>query len=119
MKTVKLEDLEMGDLILVRWQDASEMRARINQHIQPDVYVKDLGVFLGVTGLKRKHIIVGKDVVELWNQWGAARIPLDLVESIILIVGRSDLVKAINEIQALVRKVKLRKYKRWGGINYA
>jgi len=76
MKPVKIEELQKGDLILVRWMDASEMRAHINQHNRPEVYVKDWGVFLGVSGQKRRHVIIGKDVVETWNEWGAARIPL-------------------------------------------
>ena len=112
MKPVKIEELQKGDLILVRWMDASEMRAQINQHATPEVYVKDWGVFLGVSGQKRKHVIIGKDVVETWNEWGAARIPLELIDSIIVIIRRDQLIKALNEIQALVRKVRLRKYSR-------
>jgi len=112
MKAVKIEDLEKGDLIMVRWCDASELRAKVEQHNQPEVYVKDWGVFLGVSGTSRKHVIIGKDVIETWNEWGAARIPLDLVESITLMMSRDQLVLALREIQALVRRVKLRKYKR-------
>ena len=51
-------------------------------------------------------------MVETWNEWGAARIPLELIDSIIVIIRRDQLVKALNEIQALVRKVRLRKYNR-------
>jgi len=112
MKPVKIEELQKGDLILVRWMDASEMRAQINQHATPEVYVKDWGVFLGVSGTKRKHAIIGKDVVETWNEWGAARIPLELIDSITIIISRDQLIKALNEIQALVRKVRLRRYTR-------
>lgn len=112
MKRVKIEELEKGDLILVRWNDASELRAHLDQHRQPAVHVKDWGVFLGVTGRKRKHIVVGKDVVEIFDEWGAARIPLELINSITLIMKKEQLVKAIAEIQALTRRVRLRKYKR-------
>jgi len=119
MRTVRVEELEKGDFVLVRWMDASEMRAKVEQHGQPEVYVKDWGVFLGVTGIKRRHIIIGKDVVSGWNEWGAARIPIDLVDSIILIMRRDELVQAITEIQALVRRVKLRRYKDRGDRSYA
>jgi len=113
IKQVKIEELEKGDFIIVRWNDASEFRARLNQHIeQPSVHVKDWGIFLGVTGKKRKHIVVGKDVVELFNEWGAARIPIELVNNIVLVLKGKDLTKVLSEIQALARRVRLRKYAR-------
>jgi len=100
-------------LIIVRWNDASEIRAALNQHTQePSVHVKDWGVFLGVTGKKRKHIVIGKDVVEVFNDWGAARIPVELINNITLIMRRDELIKVIVEIQALTRRVRLRKYAR-------
>lgn len=114
MKVTRLEELRKGDLILVRWMDASEIRARIAEHTgEPEVYVKDLGIFLGVSGVKKRHIIIGKDVVEDKDEWGAARIPLDLVESIILIMPREDVEKMMSEVKALVRRVRIRKYVRW------
>lgn len=115
MKRVELEELEKGDLIILRWRDASEMRAKMSQHEQPEVYVKDWGIYLGVTGVKKKYVVVGKDVLERWGEWGAARIPLELVNDITLVMKRDEVVNAITEVQALTRKIKLRKYtrKRW------
>jgi len=114
LKQISLDELKKGDLILVRWMDASEFRAKLAEHTgEPEVYVKDLGVFLGVSGAKKKHIIIGKDVVESKDEWGAARIPLDLVESIILIMPREDVEKMMIEVKALVRRVRIRKYVRW------
>lgn len=114
MREVKLEDLRKGDLIVVRWMDASEVRSHMHdKHEKPDTYVKDWGVFLGVSGLKRKHILIGKDVVETVNDWGAARIPLELVESITRILSRERMISALREIKALARKVRIRKYKRF------
>lgn len=115
MKQTKLEELEKGDLIIVRWCDASEIRARFEQHEQPEIYVKDWGVYLGVTGVKRKYIVVGKDVVEVWSEWGATRIPVELVNDITLMVKRNEIINAIAEIKTLARKIKLRKYlrRRW------
>ena len=96
----------------MRWRDASEVRARFEQHERPEVYVKDWGVFLGVTGVKRRYVVVGKDVVEVWNEWGATRIPVELVSGVSLVMRRGEIVDAIVEIQALTRRVKLRRYSR-------
>jgi len=68
---------------------------------------------LGVSSVKKRHIIIGKDVVEEGDEWGAARIPLDLVESITLVMPREDVEKMMSEVKALVRRVRLRKYVRW------
>jgi hypothetical protein len=115
MREIGINDLRKGDLIVVRWMDASEVRSNLqDKHNMPEIYVKDLGIFLGVSGIKRKHVIIGKDVTEIWNNWGAARIPLELVESIILVLEREQMVSSIREIQALARKVSIRKYERVG-----
>jgi hypothetical protein len=113
MKAVKLEDLQKGDLIMVRWIDASEIRCSVNEHEgSPEVYCKDWGVYLGVSGRKRRLLIVGKDVVEMHNEWGAARIPMELVDEIVLVMPRREALKAIREIQVLGRRVRLRKFRR-------
>ncbi len=115
MKEVEINDLRKGDLIIVRWNDASEVRSSLHDdHEEPEIYVKDLGIFLGVSGTRRKHILIGKDVIETVNDWGAARIPLELVESITLVLERDKMVTSIREIQALARKVRIRKYERVG-----
>lgn len=115
MKQIKLEELEKGDLVIVRWCDASEIRAKVEQHEQPEVYVKDWGVYLGVTGVKRRYVVVGKDVVETWSEWGATRIPVELINDFTLILRGSEIVSAIAEIKTLTRRVRLRKYlrRRW------
>lgn len=114
MKPVNIDELRKGDLILVRWMDASEARLKIAEHTgEPDVYAKDIGIFLGVSGVRKKHIIIGKDVVEDGDVWGAARIPLELVVSITLLIPREDMENVMREIKALVRKVRIRKYERW------
>jgi hypothetical protein len=74
-----LDGLERGDLILVRWRDASELRTGLGQHVErPEVYVKDIGVYLGIAGARNRYIVVGKDVVELWNEWGLRGYPSTL-----------------------------------------
>ena len=111
MKTVEVGTLSKGDLVMVRWIDASEVRCSVSEHEgSPEVYCKDWGVFLGVSGRKRKLMILGKDVTEVHNEWGATRIPLELVDEVLLILPREMVVKAIREVQVLGRRVRIRKY---------
>jgi len=112
MDIVKLEDLQKGDLIMVRWLDASEIRCSLNEHEgNPEIFCKDWGVYLGISGRKRKLLIVGKDIVEVQNHWGAARIPLELIDEVIRVMPRKDAVRAIREIQSLGRRIRLRKWR--------
>ena len=113
MRRVNVEELRKGDLILVRWMDASEIRCSMDEHEgSPEIYCKDWGVYLGVSGRKRRLLLVGKDVVEVHNDWGAARIPLELVDEILLVMPRREVLKAIREILALGRRVRLRKWRK-------
>ncbi len=112
MRRVELSELEKGDLILVRWLDASQIRCSVDEHQgSPEVYCKDWGVYLGVSGGKRRMLIVGKDVVEVHNDWGAVRIPLELVDELVLVMPRGEAVEAISEIGSLGRRVRLRRYR--------
>jgi len=113
VENVELENLEKGDLIMVRWLDASELKCSMKEHEgSPEVYCKDWGVFLGVSGRKRQLLLVGKDVVEVHNEWGAVRIPVELVDEVLLVMPRGEVLRAIREIGALGRRVRLRKYQR-------
>lgn len=110
MRREGVEGLEKGDLILVRWLDASELRCSVDEHEgSPEVYCKDWGVYLGVSGRKRRMLIVGKDVVEVHNEWGAVRIPLELVDEVVVVMPRGEVLRAIREVQALGRRVRLRR----------
>jgi hypothetical protein len=72
VKPVKLEDLKKGDLILVKWIDASDIKGSLTEHeSKPEVHVKDWGIFLGVSGRMHRFLIIGKDVTEVHNDWGA------------------------------------------------
>jgi hypothetical protein len=113
MRKVDVEGLQKGDLILVRWLDASELRCSVDEHEgSPEVYCKDWGVFLGVSGRKRRMLVVGKDVVEVHNEWGAVRIPMELVDEVVLVMPRREVLRAIREVQTLGRRVRLRKFRR-------
>jgi hypothetical protein len=112
MRSVNLEELRKGDLILVRWVDASDVRAPLREHeARPEIHVKDWGVYLGVVGRKHRFLLLGKDVDEVHNEWGATRIPLELVVDIVLILPREKVSEAIKEILTLTRRVRLRRYR--------
>ena len=118
LRRVGIDEIEKGELprgsfIMVRWLDASDIRAQLSEHeASPEAYCKDWGIYLGCSGRKKMMLIRGKDVVEVHNEWGATRIPLELVEEVILILPRDEMMKAIREVQILGRRISLRKYKR-------
>ena len=113
MEPVEIGDLEKGDLIMVRWLDASELRCSVDEHEgSPEVYCKDWGVYLGVSGRKRRLLLVGKDVVEVHNDWGAVRIPVELVDEVLLVMPRGEVLRAIREVGVLGRRVRLRRFRR-------
>jgi len=105
MKEVNLKDLKKGDLILILWYDASELRAKLEQHQEPEAAVWEWGIFLGVRGRKRPHLLLGKDFVKGWDEWGAARIPLPLIEKVYLLI--SGCYQKVFKTGVL-RKIKLR-----------
>lgn len=107
------EELQKGDLVLVRWTDASDSKATLEEHAaSPETGCKDWGLFLGVSGTRHRFIIVGKDVVEGHREWGATRIPVELVEEIQLLLPREQVARAIGEVEALGRRIRLRKHRR-------
>lgn len=106
MREVRLQDLRKGDAIIVLWYDASELRAKLEQHREPEAAVWEWGIFLGIRGKKRPHLLLGKDFIQGWGEWGAARIPLPLIEKILLLVPQCY--QQVFKTGTL-RKVKLRK----------
>jgi len=113
LKTVEIEELRQGDLILVRWMDASDVKGTMAEHeSRPDIHVKDWGLYLGVSGQKRRFLLIGKDVVEVQNEWGVTRIPLELVEEVVILMPREQVIRNIAEIQALARRIRTRRYRR-------
>lgn len=113
IEEIENRELQKGSFIMVRWLDASDIRAQLSEHeASPEAFCKDWGIYLGCSGRTKRMLILGKDVVEVHNEWGATRIPLKLVEEVILILPRDEMMKAIREVQILGRRVSLRKYKR-------
>ena len=116
MRRISIDEVQRipkGSLILVRWLDANEDRCKLDEHeSNPEVSCKDWGLYLGVSGRKHRMLLLGKDVVEVHNEWGAVRIPLDLVEEVLVILPRDDMVNVIKEVGTLGRRIRLRRYKR-------
>lgn len=118
MKKIPIQDvlegkLPKGTLIVVRWMDASDIKTTLQEHQNsPEIMCKDWGLYLGVSGRKKKLLLLGKDVVELHNEWGAARIPLDLVEDIHQLLPRTQITETIKEATTLGRRIRLRRYNR-------
>jgi hypothetical protein len=85
-KQVRIMDLKPGDLILCKWYDASINRGRLPE--VPAAYdnpIWAIGYFLGVKGHKRQHLILGKSKLVDPGEWEADRIPVELVEYVVLI----------------------------------
>jgi len=81
MKKVAVDELRRGDLIIVRWHDASDTRGFIEDLGEPQ-WCKDWGFYLGIVGKKRPELLVAKDVAEGHPCWGISKIPLDLIEEV-------------------------------------
>lgn len=77
----------MGDVLCLRWYDASEEACTLLEHTAPEVVVAEYGVFLGVEG-KPKHILIGKFYVPRDRKWHATRIPLSSIHSLEVIAKR-------------------------------
>ncbi|NIR17118.1 hypothetical protein GWN63_05630 [Candidatus Bathyarchaeota archaeon] len=62
---VNLEDIRLGDLVRVQWNDASKGEARISKDqksdVQFDIPVTSWGVFLGLVGHRTKHVVLLRD----------------------------------------------------------
>ena len=118
LRRVPVEEIEQGRLpkgsfIIVRWMDASNTKARLADHEQsPEINCKDWGLYLGISGRKRIHLLLGKDVVEMHNEWGATRIPLELVDEVTLVLPREEMMRLVQEVKVLGRRVNLRKIHR-------
>jgi len=107
-KQVKIEDLHPGDLILCKWFDASIDKGRLPE--VPAAYdnpIWAIGYFLGVKGLKRQHLILGKSKLSDPGEWEADRIPIELIEYIILIEPQ-HLQKIFPTIRDELKKYRIR-----------
>jgi len=105
-KTVDIATLQKGDLIQIEWSDASEVRARLSEHYEsPEATVYEWGIFLGVSeSRKRQYILLGKEVALPWKEWGAVRVPLDILDKIHIIKPKFCRVLPVG----ILRKIRIR-----------
>lgn len=57
----QIKSLTAGDLVLVEWNDASIGKSLSNGLSGIDVPVKSWGVFIGVLGQKRRHVVLAQN----------------------------------------------------------
>ena len=111
MREVQLKDLSVGDAVRVHWCAASEHVASLpREDHRYDTPVRSYGVFLGVKGLRVKHVIVAKEVVEHDKTFHYNAIPLGMIERVFLL-NPADLGRDL--LRCLRRKVMATPLKRF------
>ena len=86
-RLVSIEELEVGDLIEVRWLDASEAKMSLSvPEREFDTPVRSIGVFGGLRGSRAKHIIIIKEEFTIGDakEYHYNAIPLGMVDRIVL-----------------------------------
>lgn len=82
----QIESLRFGDLIFLRWGDASLDISKLPGDHEVEAPVYAWGVFLGVRGRKRKHLLLGKSKPPLVEYWEADRIPVPLIDYVTVVI---------------------------------
>ena len=106
MKEVKISELQLGDLIFVRWNDASIDTARLPTDQEVESPVHTVGIFLGIRGLKHKHLLLGRSKLSMPQYWEADRIPVEMIDFVMLI-QRGFLGLALPEAKLELKKIKI------------
>ena len=79
----QLKALRLGDLVEVFWHDASKGEARIDKRseevMQFDIPVRSVGYFLGLAGVKVKHVILIRDSFQLNEAEGVYDVDFNVV----------------------------------------
>jgi len=103
---VDIDALQKGDLIQIEWSDASEVRARLSEHRKnPEATVYEWGVFLGLSKMRRRqYLLLGKEVALPWKEWGAVRVPIDILDKIHIIKPQFCRVLPAD----ILRKIRIR-----------
>ena len=87
MKETDLDELEKGDLVRVNWFDASRGQA-LTIRGRLDIPVYSWGIYLGVLGQKRRHIVLAQNSFKLNKDLydvDYTCIPLSFLESVIVV----------------------------------
>ena len=106
LREVTLEELHVGDLIFVSWNDASMDVGKLPDDDSVAALMRTVGVFLGVRGRKRRHLLLGRSKVPIPQFWEADRIPVQLIDQIILLFP-GFLQKVMPDATLELKKIKL------------
>lgn len=108
---VSVGDLKVGDVVRVHWLDASETTRQLpNEEEVYDTPIRTYGVFLGVKGIRTKHMIIGKEVIEYDRTFHYNVIPVGMVEKVVLL-SPADLGEGL--LKQLRRKIASTPLKRF------
>lgn len=114
---ISLEKLRKGDAIRVHWLDASEVMRRLpeGEHLY-DTPIRSYGVFLGIKGLRTKHLVIAKEVITYERTFHYNVIPVGMVEKIVLL-NPSDLEEnLLRHLSKKVKETQMKKFKAgWRG----
>jgi len=106
-----IEDLKIGDAVRVNWLDASETTRQLpNEEEVYDTPIRTYGVFLGVKGIRTKHMVIGKEFIEYDRTFHYNVIPIGMVEKVVLL-SPADLDE--NLLKQLRKKIAVTPLKRF------
>ena len=107
----QIENLQFGDLIFLRWGDASLDISKLPSDHEVEAPVYAWGVFLGVRGRKRKHLLLGKSKPPPTEYWEADRIPVPLIDYVTVIIP--GFLKKFLPHSLKVKKIRLTSSNSW------
>jgi len=107
-RVVGIEDVRVGDLIFLTWSDASRDVSRLPSNHEVEVHVHAWGVFLGMRGVKRKHLLLAQSKPPMHEIWEADRIPVGLIDHVVVVVP-DFLKKYLPKATVQLKKIRLLK----------
>jgi hypothetical protein len=102
LKNIDLSELEKGDLVRVDWFDASRGQA-LTIRGRLDIPVYSWGIYLGVLGQKRRHIVLAQNSFKLNNEFydvDYTSIPVSFLDGI-TVIHKAELPPNIAELLLL------------------
>ena len=109
---IPLEKLRRGDAIRVHWLDASEVTRRLpeGEHLY-DTPIRSYGVFLGIKGLRTKHLVIAKEVITCERTFHYNVIPVKMVEKIVLLNPLDLEENLLRHLSKKVKETQMKKFK--------
>ena len=101
-KTIDLSEFKKGDLIRVDWFDASRGQA-LTIRGRLDIPVYSWGIYLGVLGQKRRHIVLAQNSFKLNNEFydvDYTCIPVSFLDGI-MVIHKAELPPDVAELLLL------------------